>query len=49
MWDRFDPDTRPGFTPRPQMLPAAAVAEAVRFALSQPAAVNVDELRLSHS
>jgi NADP-dependent 3-hydroxy acid dehydrogenase YdfG len=49
MWDRIDPDTRPGFTRRREMLPAGAVAEAVRFALSQPAAVNVDELRLSHS
>lgn len=49
LWDRIDPDTRPGFTPRRQMLPARAVAEAVRFALTQPADVNVDELRLSHS
>jgi NADP-dependent 3-hydroxy acid dehydrogenase YdfG len=49
LWNTVDPDTRPGFTPRSQMLPAAAVAAAVRFAIMQPAAVNVDELRLSHS
>ena len=49
LWDDIDPDTRPGFTPRSMMLPATAVAAAVWFALSQPAAVNVDELRLSRS
>lgn len=49
LWDEIDPDTRPGFTPRRSMLPAESVAAAVWFALSQPAAVNVDELRLSHS
>jgi NADP-dependent 3-hydroxy acid dehydrogenase YdfG len=49
LWDEIDPDTRPGFTPRRAMLPASAVAEAVWYALSQPAAVNVDELRLSRS
>jgi len=49
MWDEIDPDSRPGFTPRRDMLSARAVAEAVRYAVSQPADVNVDELRLSHS
>jgi len=49
MWDEIDPDTRPGFTPRRDMLSARAVAEAVRYAVSQPADVNVDELRISHS
>lgn len=49
LWDEIDPDTRPGFTPRKSMLPAAAVAEAVWYVLSQPETVNVDELRLSHS
>jgi NADP-dependent 3-hydroxy acid dehydrogenase YdfG len=49
MWDEIDPDSRPGFTPRREMLPPRAVAEAVRYAVSQPADVNVDELRLSHS
>jgi NADP-dependent 3-hydroxy acid dehydrogenase YdfG len=31
------------------MLSGAAVAAAVRYAVTQPADVNVDELRLSHS
>jgi NADP-dependent 3-hydroxy acid dehydrogenase YdfG len=47
LWDDVDPDTRPGFTPRAQMLSSTAVAEAVRYAISQPDGVNVDELRLS--
>ncbi len=49
LWDAVDPDNRPGFTPRAQMLPASAVADAVLFAIAQPPAVNVDELRLSRS
>ena len=49
MWEEMDPDTRPGFTPRAQMLHAASVAEAVRFAVTVPDDVNIDELRLSHT
>ncbi len=49
LWDEIDPDTRPGFTPRREMLSAAAVADAVHFALTRDASVNIDELRLSHS
>ena len=49
LWDPFDPDARPGFTPRAAMLAPAHVAEAILFALAAPAAVNVDELRLSRS
>ena len=49
LWDPLDPDGRPGFTPRARMLPASAVAGAVLWVVSQPAAVNVDELRLSAS
>jgi len=49
MWNEVDPDSRPGFTPRRDMLSARAVAEAVHYAVSQPAGVNVDELRISHS
>jgi NADP-dependent 3-hydroxy acid dehydrogenase YdfG len=49
MWDPIDPDHRPGFTPRVQMLQASAVADAVVYAVTQPPDVNVDELRLSHS
>lgn len=49
LWDELDPDNRPGFTPRAEMLAPAAVAAAVEFALTRPAEVNVDELRLSRS
>jgi NADP-dependent 3-hydroxy acid dehydrogenase YdfG len=49
LWDEVDPDSRAGFTPRREMLRASAVAEAVRFVVSQPPEVNVDELRLSRS
>jgi NADP-dependent 3-hydroxy acid dehydrogenase YdfG len=31
------------------MLPADAIADAVQYVVTAPAAVNVDELRLSHS
>lgn len=49
LWDPIDPDNRPGFTPRAQMLGAADVAEAIRWVIAAPATVNVDELRLSRS
>jgi NADP-dependent 3-hydroxy acid dehydrogenase YdfG len=49
LWDEIDTETRSGFTPRRQMLSARAVADAVRYAVSQPDDVNVDELRLSRS
>ena len=49
LWDDIDPDSRPGFTARRAMLPASAVAAAVRYVVTQPANVNVDELRLSRS
>ena len=49
LWDAIDPDHREGFTPRAQMLRPEAVVEAVLYALTQPADVNVDELRLSRS
>lgn len=49
MWDAHSPDTRPGFTPRRDMLRPEAVAAAVRYVVTQPGDVNVDELRLSHS
>jgi NADP-dependent 3-hydroxy acid dehydrogenase YdfG len=42
-----DPDTKPGFTPRAAMLRPDAVAAAVLYAITAPAGVNVDELRLS--
>jgi NADP-dependent 3-hydroxy acid dehydrogenase YdfG len=49
LWDPIDPDNRPGFTPRAQMLTPADVADAVRWVLLAPVTVNVDELRLSRS
>lgn len=47
LWDAIGPDGRDGFTPRASMLRAGAVAEAIGWVLARPAAVNVDELRLS--
>lgn len=49
LWDPIDPDARPGFTPRTRMLSPQAVADAVLFAVTRSADVNVDELRLSRS
>jgi NADP-dependent 3-hydroxy acid dehydrogenase YdfG len=49
LWDGIHPETRPGFTPRSEMLGADAVAAAVRYALTQPADVNVDEIRVSRA
>jgi NADP-dependent 3-hydroxy acid dehydrogenase YdfG len=49
LWDEIDPDTRPGFTPRSEMLSPDAVAQAVEFALNRRADVNIDELRLSRT
>lgn len=49
IWDPVDPGSRVGHTPREKMLDAAAVADAVLYAVTRPAATNVDELRLSRS
>ncbi len=49
LWDPVHPDERAGFTPRAAMLTAADVADAIWFAVSRPASVNIDELRLSRS
>jgi NADP-dependent 3-hydroxy acid dehydrogenase YdfG len=49
LWDPVDPDNRPGFSPRASMLRPDAIAHAVLYAVTQPADVSVDELRLSHS
>ena len=49
LWDPIDPDRKPGFTPRSQMLSAGEVADAVQWVLLAPDTVNVDELRLSRS
>ncbi len=49
LWDAVDSAQREGHTPRTEMLSADAVADAVHYAVSTPAAVNIDELRLSRS
>lgn len=49
LWNAVNPDEREGFTKRADMLPASAVAAAVMYAITCPANVNVDELRISRS
>lgn len=49
LWDPVNPDERAGFTPRAAMLTANDVADAIWYAMSRPASVNIDELRLSRS
>jgi len=49
LWDDVNPDEREGFTPRSAMLRPEDVASAVLYAVSQPATVNVDELRVSRT
>jgi len=46
MWDPVDPDSKPGFTKRRDMLRAEDVAAAVLYAVTQPAHVDVTEIRL---
>ena len=46
MWDPVDPDSKPGFTKRRDMLRAEDVAAAVLYAVTQPAHVDVTEVRL---
>lgn len=48
IWDAVDPELRPE-TATSGMLHPASVADAVMYAVTAPATVNVDELRLSHS
>ncbi|MBL0937285.1 MAG: SDR family oxidoreductase [Gemmatimonadaceae bacterium] len=49
IWDPIDPDNTPGFPKRASMLRAEDVAEAVLWAVTRPAHVNIDELRLSRA
>jgi len=46
LWDAIDPDSKPGFTKRSAMLQAEDVAAAVLYAVTQPARVDVTEIRL---
>jgi len=49
LWDPHDPDAAPHLPSRHEMLKAEDVAEAVLWAVTRPAHVDVDELRLSRS
>ena len=46
MWDPIDPDSKPGFTKRSDMLCAEDVAAAALYAVTQPQRVDVTEIRL---
>ena len=46
IWDAVDPDSKPGFTKRKDMMRAEDVAEAVLFAVTRPARVAITEIRL---
>ncbi len=46
IWDAVDPDSKPGFTKRKNMMRAEDVAAAVVYAVSQPEQVDVTEIRL---
>ena len=46
IWDPFDPDRRAGFTPRAKMLKPGDVAGAVVWAVTQPANVTIDLIRM---
>ena len=46
VWDPIDPDSKPGFTKRADMMRPADVAEAVLFAVTRPPRVDVTEIRL---
>jgi NADP-dependent 3-hydroxy acid dehydrogenase YdfG len=49
LWDMLAPATRADFPASDQMLEAGDVAQAVLFAVTRPATVSVDELRLSRA
>ena len=46
MWDEVDPDAQPGFTKRKDMMRAEDIAEAVLFAVTRAARVDVTEIRM---
>lgn len=49
IWDAYDPDSSPHLPSRAEMLHAADVAEAVLWAVTRPAHVDVEELRIARS
>lgn len=50
LWDQIDTESEEsGFPSRSEMLTPDAVGRAALFALTQPASVNIDELRLSRA
>lgn len=46
IWDPVDPDGRPGFTKRRDMMRADDIAAAVLYAVTQPPHLDVTEIRL---
>lgn len=48
-WDPIQPETRPGFPSRQQMLSPTDVADALVWSVTRPLHVEVDELRLRYS
>ncbi len=46
IWDDVDPDSKPGFTKRKDMMRAEDVAEAVLFAVTRAPRVDVTEIRM---
>jgi len=46
LWDDVNPDEKPGFTKRKDMMRVEDVAEAVLFAVTRPARVAITEIRL---
>ncbi|WP_291164239.1 SDR family oxidoreductase [Gemmatimonas sp. UBA7669] len=49
IWDPIDPDNTPGLPPRAAMLRPDDVADAVLWAVTRPAHLNIDEVRLSRA
>jgi len=49
MWNAVDPDSKPGFRKRKDMMRPEDVAEAVLFAVTREARMTVTEMRLAPS